>query len=122
VVAVSLPLFLSAFGDWVFGRPDGSLWLLSVLEGNYTQIAQDTREYNTLNKSPEWIEQTFIAGWFSIAAGHGLEPQIDECLGWKIAPILGGQFAVSNLQLFPMNVYQSLMGQLHRQLRQRPAQ
>ena len=35
------PLFVSCFGDWVFGAPDGSLWALSVLEGDYKRIAID---------------------------------------------------------------------------------
>jgi hypothetical protein len=86
------PLFISAFGDWVFGHPDGSLWILSLLEGNYHQVARNAAEYNTLNKSI-------------------------ECLGWKAHPVIGGKFAAANLQVFSMAVYQSLMGQLHRQLR-----
>ncbi|WP_374500640.1 hypothetical protein [Pseudoxanthomonas sp.] len=121
VPATDTPLFISAFGDWAFGNPDGSLWALSVLEGSYTQVARDSTEYNILNKSAEWLEQTFIAGWLPIAAGHGLEPEKDQCLGWRLHPLLGGKFEVANLQLFHMNVYQSLMGQLHRQLQQRPA-
>ncbi|CAN7711631.1 T6SS immunity protein Tdi1 domain-containing protein [Variovorax paradoxus] len=114
------PLFVSAFGDWVFGHPDGSLWALSVLEGTYQQVARNSSEYNTLNKSPEWLDDIFIASWLSIAAGNGLEPGPDECLGWKLHPLLGGKFEVSNMQLFSMRVYQSLMGQLHRQLQAIP--
>lgn len=120
VPAPATPLFLSAFGDWVFGHPDGSLWMLSVLEGSYSQIARDATEYNTLNKSVEWLESTFIAGWQVIAAGHGMQPLKDQCLGWKLPPVLGGKFEVANLQLFDMAVYQFLMGQLHRQLQQLP--
>jgi hypothetical protein len=115
------PLFISAFGDWVFGHPDGSLWALSVLEGSYGTVAQNAAEYNTLNKSTEWLEKTFIAGWQVIAAGNGMQPDKDQCLGWKLHPLLGGKFEVANLQLFSMLVYQSLMGQLHRQLQQRSA-
>ena len=113
------PLFISCFGDWVFGHPDGSLWVLSALEGDYFQVAKDASEYNTLNKSTEWLEDTFLAGWQVIAAGHGLQPEKDQCLGWKLHPLLGGKFEVANLQLFTMNVYQSLMGQLHRQIQGR---
>ena len=113
------PLFVSAFGDWVFGNPNGSLWVLSVLEGSYELVAKNGAEYNTLNKSAEWLEKVFIAGWLPIAAGNGLAPKEDECLGWKVHPLIGGKFEVSNLQLFSMLVYQSLMGQLHRQLQQR---
>jgi hypothetical protein len=111
------PLFISIFGDWVFGHPNGSLWALSVLEGTYEQIARNTAEYNALNKSFEWLDATFIAGWREIAARHGLEPADGECLGWKVHPIIGGKFEVENLAIFRMLVYQSLMGQLHRQLR-----
>lgn len=121
VPARDTPLFISAFGDWTFGNLDGSLWVLSVLEGSYVQVARDATEYNTLNKSAEWLEEVFIAGWLPIAAGHGLAPEKDQCLGWRLHPLLGGAFEAKNLQLFDMTVYQSLMGQLHRQLRQRPA-
>lgn len=114
------PLFISAFGDWVFGNPDGSLWVLSVLEGTYERVAQNSTEYNTLLKSTEWLEKTFIAGWLPIAARDGLEPKLDQCLGWKVHPVIGGKFEIANLQLFSMLVYQSLMGQLHRQLQQQP--
>jgi hypothetical protein len=111
------PLFISAFGDWEFGHPDGSLWMLSLLDGDYRQVAQNAAEYNTLNKSVEWLEETFMAGWQVIAAGHGMQPGKNECLGWKLHPVLGGKFQSANLQIFSMTVYQSLMGQLHRQLR-----
>lgn len=113
------PLFLSVFGDWVVGNPDGSLWLLSVLEGSYRKIADNSKEYNSLNKQFEWLDAQFQAGWLEIADRHGLSPKKNECLGWKLHPILGGKFEVQNLQIFSMRVYQSLMGQLHRQLKER---
>jgi Domain of unknown function (DUF1851) len=116
VPTTDTPLFLSALGDWVFGHPDGSLWALSVLEGTYERIAANSAEYNKLKKSADWLESIFSAGWLAIAAGSGLEPEKDQCIGWKLHPLLGGKFEVANLQLFHMRVYQSLMGQLHRQL------
>jgi hypothetical protein len=113
------PLYISVFGDWVFGNPSGSLWVLSVLEGTYEQVANDSAEYNTLNKSSEWLDKIFIAGWLPIAAENGLSPSKNECLGWKVHPLIGGKFKLENLQIFSMLVYQSLMGQLHRQLLQK---
>ena len=114
------PLFLSIFGDWVFGHPNGSMWALSVLEGTYEKIARDAAEYNALKNPFEWLDATFIAGWQEIAARHGLEPSESECLGWKVHPIIGGKLEVQNLAIFSMAVYQSIMGQLHRQLRSPP--
>ena len=111
------PLMVSAFGDWVLGAPDGSLWLLSMLEGSFELIAADAAEFNTLKSDPAWFEETFLAGWFDIAVGNGLEPSESECLGWKVHPLIGGEFSVNNLQVFSLRLYVSLMGQLHRQLR-----
>lgn len=116
------PLFISAFGDWVFGNPDGSLWVLSVLEGSYEQVAKNGDEYNSLNKSEKWLNQIFIAEWLPIAIENGLIPSQTECIGWRLHPLLGGKFEVANLQIFSMLVYQTIMGQLHRQLRERQPQ
>jgi len=113
------PLFLTAMSDWVFGSPDGSLWLLSMLEGSYSKIADDSVQYNQLNKSQKWVEENFQSAWFDIAIGNEIKPGEAECLGWKLHPLLGGKFEVGNLQCFSMLVYQSLMGQLHCQLQQR---
>jgi hypothetical protein len=113
------PLFLSVFGDWVFGAPDGSIWALSVLEGQFWRIATNSAEYNRLKSSFEWLDENFVAGWQQIAHRHGLVPTQNQCIGWKVHPILGGPFEPANLQLFDTLAYQHLMGQLHRQL-QRP--
>jgi len=115
------PLFVSVLADWVFGAPDGSLWRLSALEGDFTQIADNANEYNRLNKSEEWLNQTFSAGWQAIAAQRGMLSSEEQCLGWKIHPLVGGELKAENLQVFGMAVYQSLMGQLHCQLKQRRA-
>jgi len=97
----------------VFGR-------CQLSKGNYEQVAQNATEYNTLSTSAKWLEDIFIADWLPIAACHGPEPTEDECLGWKVHPLIGGKFEIGNLQIFSMSVYQSIMGQLHRQLGQRP--
>jgi hypothetical protein len=118
VPPTATPLFISVFGDWVFGAPDGSLWALSLLEGTYWQIAATVAEYNELKSSFEWLDSTFIAGWQEIAHRHGLVPTVHECIGWKLHPIVGGPLTKENLQIFSMRLYQYLMGQLHQQLQQ----
>ncbi len=118
---VDTPLFISAFGDWVFGRPDGSLWVLSLLGGTYEEVARNATEYNTLNKQVEWVEHVFIASWQPIAEAHGMVPETNECLGWRLHPCFGGKLEVANLQIFSMRVYQSIIGQLHRNIQKHGA-
>lgn len=111
------PLFLTVMADWVFGSPDGALWRLSALEGDYVQIAAIAEQFNAMKRSVEWLNDKFCADWQPIAAGNNIRPDEVECLGWRVHPYLGGEMKVENLQAFSMPVYQSLMGQLHRQFR-----
>ena len=109
------PLLLSLFGDWVFGAPDGSLWAISTLEGVYERIAQSSDEFNQLKQSREWLDTTFLASWQEIAQRQGIVPSAHDCITWRVPPVLGGDFDITNLPLMPQRVYQSSMSQLHRQ-------
>ena len=84
------PLFVSVMGDWVFGAPDGSLYALSMLDGDLFRVAENADEYNAAKRDERWLERTFAAGWSVIARGHGLVPSKDECLARTSPPALEG--------------------------------
>jgi hypothetical protein len=110
------PLFITMLGDWIFGAPDGSLWTLSLLDASLRRLAASGAEYNRLKASEAWLDEQLQLGWYGIALGNGLAPTASQCIGWKVHPIVGGKFEKENLQLFTMRLYQSLVGQLLRQL------
>ncbi|MBL0914005.1 MAG: DUF1851 domain-containing protein [Sphingopyxis sp.] len=112
-----VPLLIGAFGDWIIAAPDGSIWSLELLEGSYSQIAESAEAFDRAKANADNLSTWFMADWVEIADRHGLVPSSDQCLGWKVHPILGGQFSVENIQIFSLRVYQSLMGQLFRQMR-----
>ncbi len=112
------PLLIGIFGDWIFGAPDGSFWHLDLLEGCFHRIADDSDAFNAMKQEDQYRDDWFGANWAEIALGNGLVPNDQECLGWKIAPIIGGPFSVDNIEVFPLPVYQHITGQLHRQLNQ----
>jgi len=113
------PLMIGIFGDWIFGAPDASHWHLDLLEGQFRQVAGDSTEFNAKKREEKYRDEWFRADWANIALANGITPSRDECLGWKIAPVLGGPFSVENIQVFSLSVYQSINGQLFRQLSQR---
>jgi len=113
------PLLIGIFGDWIFGAPDGSHWHLGLLDGQFQQVARDSTDFNAKKGKAQYGEEWFNAGWAEIALGNGLVPNNSQCLGWKIAPILGGPFTVENLQVFDLLVCQSIHGQLFRQVSQK---
>jgi hypothetical protein len=116
VPADATPLMIGIFGDWIFGAPDASHWHLDLLEGHFKQIAKDSADFNAKKMEQKYRDDWFGANWADIALSNGLIPKIDECLGWKIAPFLGGPFSSDNIQVYSLRVYQSIMGQLFRQV------
>jgi hypothetical protein len=110
------PLMIGHFGDAVFGAPDGSLWLLDLLEGRYGQIAHDSGEFNRLKLESDNLNRWFTWDWVVIAGQNGLVPGPAQSLGWKVAPAIGGDFSVANIQVFSRRVYLDLQGQLFRQI------
>src|SRR5258708_35202477 len=110
---------IGIFGDCIFGAPDGSHWHLDLLEGQFRQVARDSTVFNAKKREEKYRDEWFGANWANIALENGFTPNRDECFGWKVAPVLGGPFSVENIQVFSLIVYQSLNGQLFRQLSQR---
>ncbi len=110
------PLMIGIFGDWIFGAPDGSLWHLDLLEGQFTQIALNSDEFNAKKREEQHRNDWFGANWADIALAEGMTPNDDECLGWKIAPVLGGPFSIENIQVYSLRVYQSVTGQLFKRV------
>lgn len=111
------PLFITRFGDWIFGAPDGSIWSLDMLEGQLRVLAPSGAEYNARKRDPAWLDRELLAGWYDIAVGNGILAGDDECIGWAVAPIVGGKLEKTNLKTYSLGAYQTVMAQLHRRLR-----
>ncbi|MEM1078125.1 MAG: T6SS immunity protein Tdi1 domain-containing protein [Pseudomonadota bacterium] len=110
------PLMIGIFGDWVFAAPDASHWHLDLLEGAFLKIADNSQAFNAMKAQPAYRDAWFGADWAHLALQNGLVPGPDACLGWKVAPVLGGEFALENIRVFPLLTYQVAMGGLFRHL------
>ena len=110
------PLLLGIFGDWVFGRPDGGHWHLDLLEGQFHFIAGSSAEFNAKKEKEEYRDEWFGANWAEIALTHGIEPNYEECLGWKVLPIMGAPIALENICVYPLMAYQTINGEVFRQI------
>ncbi|HEX2552751.1 MAG TPA: T6SS immunity protein Tdi1 domain-containing protein [Microvirga sp.] len=116
VPADHTPLLIGAFGDWVFGAPNGSYYALCLLEGDYRLIAEGSDEFNALKNDPGNLNDWFKADWVRLAAEDGLVPDDDECLGWKVHPMFGSALLTArNIEVYKLRVYQAIMGHIFRQ-------
>jgi hypothetical protein len=47
-------------------------------------------------------------------------PGAQQVLAWQVPPVLGAPIAIENLELMDFEVYLSIQGQLHRQVKDLP--
>ena len=106
------PIQLTKFGDWFFTDSAGQVFLLDLVEGNLVQVAESIAEYNTLKDNRDKKSEWFLDGFVFRCDKEALHLRPGECYGWRIHPVIGGKFEFENIQIFSLEVYQSLMGQL----------
>ena len=51
---------------------------------------------------------------------RGLVPGPGQVLAWTVPPVLGAPTAIENLQIMDFEVYLSIQGQIHRQVKELP--
>ncbi len=110
---------VSPFGDAFLQSGDG-VWFLDLVEGSLTRQWSDTEDLQTALNTPEGQDRFLMGGLAVAAAEAGLQPGPSEILNFKIMPVLGGRFAVSNIEVADVLVAFQLTGVTHEQIKDLP--
>jgi len=113
------PVFTSPFGD-VFFRANDGCWYLDTLEGTLTRPWATADELKAALNTPEGQDRYLLAALAAGAEHQGITPTATQVYGFKIAPILGGEIGLGNIEVVDFVVSIDLLGQLHRQVRDLP--
>ena len=113
------PLFTSPFGD-VFLRADDGFWWLDTLEATLTREWASAEDLTTALNTSEGQDRYLLAGLAASAERQGITPTAMQVYGFKIAPVLGGEVGLANVEAIDFVVSINLLGQLHQQVRDLP--
>jgi Domain of unknown function (DUF1851) len=113
------PALTSPFGDVFFQAPDG-IWWLDTVEGELLRPWDDQEAFRSELSTAEGQDRYLLAGLARGAHRAGLRPGRDEIYDFKVAPILGGGFDVTNVQIADFVVAVNIAGQIHGQVRDLP--
>lgn len=114
------PFLASLFGD-VFLEDASGIWLLDVLEGSLNHVFRDRQQMAAVLNTTDGQDR-YLLGALALAAERhlGLVPGPAQVLAWKVPPALGAPTTIENLQLMDFEVYLSIQGQIHRQIKDLP--
>jgi hypothetical protein len=118
-------LIPSDFTLWLVNRlcdlfivtDDDSVHMLDVGAGTLKRLAANRDEFCRLidegNNANEWLAIPLVDTL--VASGLRLHP--GQCYGFKVPPVLGGQYAVENCGVLSIPDYLGACGSIHDQLR-----
>jgi hypothetical protein len=115
-----IPFLTSLFGD-IFLEDNEGIWMLDILEGTLNRVFPGRSQMAAVLATEEGQDEHLLAG-LALAAERqlGLVPGPGQVLAWTVPPVLGAPAAIENLQIMDFEVYLSIQGLIHRQIKDLP--
>lgn len=111
---------ITALGDVFLEGPGGSVWFLDTYEGTCKPAADSYDEWKDklqeIDAGRRWLLPDLVGALLSV----GKVPTRGECLSPEHPPVLGGEMAPENFQPIDILVHLSIMGQIHKQVKDLP--
>ena len=106
---------VNRLGEPIIVTPDGAVHWLDVGTGKLNQLATNREQFAQLldqgNNADTWLRISIV----NACRQAGMTLASDECYGFKIPPILQGQYEVTNLQPTKLDLHYSLLAHLGKQ-------
>jgi len=116
-----LPILLTASGDaFLQDAGDGSVHVLDSAAGETSLVAGSVDEFRALLGDPGFVRDYFGVEMVATLREAGVTLASGQVYGYRVPPVLGGEYAVENVEPTDIEVHFSLAGQIHQQVRGLP--
>ena len=117
---VELVVITKSGDAFVRRRRDGVILWLNVVEASVTEVAATLEDFQTAMTAPQNVNEWFMPDVVQGQSVLGMDPGLNECLSFKLPPVLGGQIDPDNIEISDIAVHFSLAGQIHQQVKDLP--
>jgi hypothetical protein len=111
---------MNRFAELVLQLEDGTVCYLETSTGTLKKIARDKDEFIVRIDQDDNANEWLMIGFVDDCVAAGLTLGDNQCYGFIQPPTLGGQYEVANIEVSDIAVYMSLLGQIHRQIKDLP--
>lgn len=111
---------VNRLGELILVFKDGSVHMMEPGRGVLSRLADSQAQFVELidkgNRANEWLAIELVDA--CVARGMRLQP--NQCYGFKVPPMLGGEYTVENLEPTDLEVHYSILADIHRQTKDLP--
>lgn len=113
-------LMISKMGDMFVMQKDGCIYWLATDTGNLTKIANDYKEFEQLLLEEDNLDNWFLPLLIEQLNSAGMLLGPNQVYGFKLMPVMGGDYAVDNMEPTDLSVHFTITGQICRQIKNLP--
>jgi hypothetical protein len=111
---------VNRFGDVFIVHDDGSVHMLDVGAGRIERVANSRDHFCTLIDAGENANNWLMIPLVDASVASGLVLRESQCYGYKVPPILGGKYEVSNVEPTDLSVHYAFLADIYRQTKDVP--
>lgn len=115
-----MPVLITAAGDVFVQSQSGSVHFLDTVEGSINDVCANGSEFEEKLKNIEFVHQFFYPQIILDMRNNGLTLDQGQCYSYKKPLVLGGQDDIDNIEVTDVAVHVSIMGQIHKQVKDLP--
>ena len=111
---------VNRFGDLFVVLDGDAVHMLDVGVGSFKRVANNRSHFAELidvgDNATNWLMIPLV----NACVASGMTLKSNECYGFKIPPVLGGEYRLSNVAPIDMSVHYSFLADIHRQTKHLP--
>ena len=111
---------MTNFADMFLQDESGHIHFLDLVAGELKRVADSPTDLQQLVAQTENRRRWFLTDLLTEIERAGFSLSAGQCFGFKTPPTLGGKIELSNVEIVPLEVHVSLMGQIHQQVKNHP--
>lgn len=111
---------VNRFGDAFVVADDGSVHMLDVGAGIFTRLADNRSHFADLLDADRNADNWLMIPLVDECRKAGMQLGSDQCFGFKIPPILGGKYQLSNVEPTDLAVHYSFLADIYKQTKDLP--
>jgi hypothetical protein len=118
---ISQILMISKLGDMFLEGNDKAVYWLATEIGELNKIADDVPSFRRLLQDENNIEEWFLPLFIKELIAKGMILKPDEVYSYKLLPVMGGEYAVDNIEPTNISVHFAITGQILEQIKKLPS-
>jgi hypothetical protein len=111
---------MNRFGDLFVVLEDGAVHMLDVGGGTFAKVADSRGDFAKKLDEGDNANQWLMIPLIDRLVASGLTLRDGQCYGYKVPPILGGDYTVENACVLPIAEHYGVNASIHKQTKDLP--